>query len=307
MPELPEVETVRLGLVPVLVGHRLVHIEARRPNLRFALPERFSDRLAGQLIERLERRAKYMVGYFEGGEALVMHLGMTGRFTIDYPSRLDAGEGLTGGATAGRQSLGDYVYRQGGDARHDHVVFHLAGGARVTYNDARRFGFMVLVAQSELDCHPLFKGLGPEPLGSTFTAAALASRSAGRKVNLKSLLMDQRVVAGLGNIYVSEALHRAGLSPNRGAATLAGRRGAPCARTEVLAEAIRTVLGDAIAAGGSTLRDYRHADGSQGAFQETFFVYGREGEPCRRGGCGGTIRRAVHGGRATFYCPRCQK
>jgi formamidopyrimidine-DNA glycosylase len=293
VPELPEVETVRLGLAPVLVGRKLVRVEARRPDLRFPLPERFSERLAGRRIERLERRAKYMVGVIEGGEALIMHLGMTGRFTVD-----GAGE---------RELPGRYVYAAGGDPRHDHVVFHLSDGARVTYNDARRFGFMVMVPERELDSHPLFKGLGPEPLGAGFSPAYLAARAAGRKVNLKSLLMDQRVVAGLGNIYVSEALHRASLSPDRASATLAKHNGEPQPRTHALVSAIRTVLEEAIAAGGSTLRDYRHADGSEGAFQEAFRAYDREGEPCRTQGCGGSIRRAIHGGRATFYCRRCQK
>lgn len=293
MPELPEVETVRRGLLPALAGRRLIRIEARRPDLRFPLPERFAERLEGRTIERLERRAKYMIASFEGGEALILHLGMTGRFTID------SGEH--------RSDPGRYLYAAGGDPRHDHVVFHMGGGVRVIYNDARRFGFMVLVPESGLEAHPLMSGLGPEPLGAAFTAEHLARRSAGKKVNLKSLLMDQRIVAGLGNIYVSEALHRAGLSPARKAATLSDRKRMPHERAERLVTAIRETLGDAIAAGGSTLRDYRHADGTEGAFQESFFVYDREGQACRQPGCGGTIRRVVHTGRSTFYCPSCQR
>lgn len=298
MPELPEVETVRLGLLPALAGRRLVRLEARRPDLRFPLPERFAERLEGRTILSLERRAKYMIATFEGGDALVLHLGMTGRFTIETAVQ--------------RSAPGSYIYAAGGDPRHDHVVFHMAGddsegGVRVTYNDARRFGFMVLVAEADLDAHPLMAGLGPEPLGAAFDASHLARRAAGKKVNLKSLLMDQRIVAGLGNIYVSEALHRAHLAPERKASTLADKKDLPHERAERLVSAIRATLADAIAAGGSTLRDYRHADGSQGAFQESFFVYDREGEACRQPGCGGTIRRAVHTGRSTFYCPRCQR
>lgn len=293
MPELPEVETVRRGLLSLLEGRRVERVESRRPDLRFPLPERFAERLAGRKVERLERRAKYLVARLEGGDNLVMHLGMTGRFSIERGTRNEA--------------LAPYVYGNGGDPRHDHVIFHLQGGARVVYNDARRFGYMLLVSQAETESHPLIKRLGVEPLGDDFSAAYVAERARGKKVNLKSFLMDQRVVAGLGNIYVSEALHRARLSPGRGARTLGDARGRPNGRAQALVVAVRAVLEEAIAAGGSTLKDYRQADGQRGAFQERFFVYGRDGEACLTPGCGGRIVRAVTAGRATFYCRRCQK
>jgi formamidopyrimidine-DNA glycosylase len=295
MPELPEVETVRRGLHPVLVGHVIQHVEQHRPDLRFPLPERFTEQLRGDRIDVLARRGKYLLAHLSGGSVLVMHLGMTGRFTVKPEPSAAAGK------------MGSFVHDAGGLARHDHVVFHMAGGAVVTYNDARRFGFMLLVPASELDQHPLFRTMGAEPLGNEFNAAYLAARAAGRSVDLKAFLMDQRIVAGLGNIYVCEALHRAGLNPNRAARTLADRKGRPAARAEALALAVTTVLTEAIAAGGSTLRDYRHADGELGYFQHAFAVYGRTGEPCPRPGCGGIVRRAVHAGRSTFFCPVCQK
>lgn len=293
MPELPEVETVRRGLVPHLEGATITRVEMRRADLRFPLPERFAARVAGKRIERLERRAKYLVAVLSDGAALVMHLGMTGRFTV----------------SKGRAHtlLGEYVFPSGSDAKHDHVIFHLSDGTRVVYNDPRRFGFMVLMAEDERATHGLFRALGTEPLGDGLTADYLAARAAGRKVNLKAFLMDQRNIAGLGNIYVCEALHAAGLSPDRGARSLSDRREKATDRARRLVPAITSVLEKAISAGGSTLRDYRQADGSSGAFQESFAVYGREGEPCLRPGCGGTIRRKVHSGRATFYCPKCQR
>jgi formamidopyrimidine-DNA glycosylase len=293
VPELPEVETVRRGLEPVLAGAKVRRVEARRPDLRFPLPERFAARLEGRTVERLERRAKYLVAVLSGGEALVMHLGMTGRFTIATQSRAAL--------------LGEYVYPAGADPKHDHVVFHLGNGARIIYNDPRRFGFMVMMAEAERSTHPLFKNMGVEPLGPELTPDYLAGRAAGRKVNLKSFLMDQRHVAGLGNIYVSEALHRAGLSPDRAARFLSDRRGKPTDRAHALIPAITSVLDQAIAAGGSTLKDYRHADGETGAFQESFAVYDREGCACQRPGCRGVIRRTVHTGRATFACTMCQR
>lgn len=291
MPELPEVETVRRGLEPVLVGRALLRVDARRPDLRFPLPAKFAARLEGRVFERLDRRAKYLVGHLDSGEALIMHLGMTGRFTIS-----------SGGDD---HALGQYVYDQAGDPRHDHVVFHFPDDLAVVYNDPRRFGFMVMTRSDELERHPLFRELGPEPLSEALTADYLSARAAGKKVNLKAFLMDQHVVAGLGNIYVSEALFRARLSPDRAASSLAARGGA--ARAANLVRSIKDVLDDAIAAGGSTLRDYRHADGSRGGFQEKFFVYDREGERCQRNGCRGVLRRAVHQGRATFYCAVCQR
>ncbi len=285
MPELPEVEIVRRGLVPALVGQRFASVETRRASLRFPFPERFAGRLAGQRVLALGRRAKYLVASLSGGTALIMHLGMTGRFTTSSCS-----------PPAG----------QGGDPRHDHVLFIMENGAAVVYNDPRRFGFMTLAPEMGLERHALFENLGPEPLGDLFDAAYLARRARGRAVDLKAFLMDQRVAAGLGNIYVSEALHRAGLSPNRAAASLARRNGDPAERAIRLAPAIRSVLEEAIAAGGSTLKDYRHADGALGYFQHSFRVYGRDGAPCLRPGCGGAVRRGVHGGRATFWCGTCQ-
>jgi formamidopyrimidine-DNA glycosylase len=224
-----------------------------------------------------------------------MHLGMTGRFTVHAKGKMQDFE------------LGDFVYATGSDAKHEHVVFHLSGGERVSYSDPRRFGYMLLEPAAQLEAHPLFRGLGAEPLGADLTPAYLARRAAGRRSNLKAFLMDQRIVAGLGNIYVCEALFRAGLAPTRLASTLARRSGAPTAHAERLVAAIRAVLKQAIAAGGSTLRDYRRADGSEGGFQRAFSVYGREGQPCVRPGCRGIVRRTIQGARSTFHCPVCQR
>lgn len=299
MPELPEVETVRRGLEPELVGRRLVRVEQRRPDLRFPLPERFAERLAGRRITGLRRRAKYLIAEIEADEMLVMHLGMSGRFTISPASVAQAN---------GTPVPPGIVTRETAPvAKHDHIVFHTDHGSVVTYNDARRFGFMLLVAAAELENHPLFAALGPEPLGNALNAPYLASRASGRKTDLKAFLMDQRNIAGLGNIYVCEALYRAGLSPGRSASSLATRSSAPTIRAERLVPAIVGVLTDAIAAGGSSLRDYRQASGELGYFQHTFAVYGREGEPCARPGCTGTVRRITQAGRSTFYCPRCQR
>lgn len=295
MPELPEVETVRRGLAPVMEGRRIARIDQRRPDLRFPLPERFGDRLAGRRIELLGRRAKYLMATIEGGEVLAMHLGMTGRFTIAMP-----------GGPNGRQ-LGEFTHEAGGDPAHDHVVFHLEGGATVTYNDARRFGYMTLIPAAELDRHPHFSGLGIEPLGDALTADFLATAARGRKSDLKAFLMDQRIIAGLGNIYVCEALHRAGLDPRKAAGTLTRKSGRPAERAMRLAPQIKSVLEAAVAAGGSTLRDYRQTDGALGYFQHTFTVYGREGEACTKAGCVGTVHRIVQAGRSTFFCPRCQR
>jgi len=293
MPELPEVETVRRGLAPVLVGHRFARVEQRRADLRFPLPHDFARRLRGRTVERLQRRAKYLLAFLSDGEVLLMHLGMTGRFTIAAPD--------------GTRKPGRFVRAAGAAAKHDHVVFHMQDGATITYNDARRFGFMLLIPEGELDAHPLMRGLGVEPLGPELTPDYLARRAAGRAVDLKAFLSDQRVIAGLGNIYVCEALFRAGLAPKRPAASLATKTGRPTERARRLVEAIRAVLKDAIAAGGSSLRDYRHADGALGTFQHTFAVYGREEQPCTRAGCSGTVRRIVQAGRSTFFCPKCQR
>ena len=293
MPELPEVETVRRGLAPVLVGSRVAKLDARRPDLRFPLPEQFARRVAGQKIVGLERRAKYLIARLSGGEDLVMHLGMTGRFSIIHDGHVDR--------------PGDYIHETGPDPAHDHVVLHLSDGTQVVYNDPRRFGFMVMMPHELRGEHALFRKLGVEPLSDELTAQYLASRALGKKVNLKAFLMDQHVIAGLGNIYVSEALYQARLSPDRAASSLATARGASTDKAVRLVAAIKDVLERAIAAGGSTLRDYRAADGQKGAFQERFSVYDREDTACSTGNCKGKIRRAVHSGRATFYCPRCQR
>jgi formamidopyrimidine-DNA glycosylase len=325
MRELPEVETVRQGLEPVMRGRRFVHVTQRRKDLRFPLPERFAERLTGRKVERLDRRAKYILIHLDGAEVLAVHLGMTGRFSVKLPrtpSPRKRGEGRqlapapataphpnplpTEGWGEGTQ-LGDYTYEHGHDAKHDHLVFEMSGGARVTFNDARRFGYMTLIPEKDLASDAFFRGLGVEPLGADLDPAYLARRALGKKTDLKAFLMDQRIVAGLGNIYVCEALFRADLSPFKPAARLATRTGRPTPAAARLVPAVKAVLQDAIRAGGSTLRDYKRADGSVGAFQNEFQVYGREGEPCARRGCRGIVRRKTQGGRSTFYCPACQR
>jgi formamidopyrimidine-DNA glycosylase len=295
MPELPEVETVRSGLEPVLSGRSFVRVEQRRKDLRFPLPERFAERLTGRRVLRLGRRAKYILVHLDRDEVLAMHLGMTGRLIV------------SNGAATRDLTLGQYVYEHGKDAKHDHLVFTMSGGAVITYNDARRFGYMRLIPEAALGQDALFAGLGVEPLSEGLTGAYLARRALGRKTDLKALLMDQRIVAGLGNIYVCEALFRAGLSPWKPAARLAIRIARPTPAAERLATEIKAVLSDAIRAGGSTLRDYKRTDGTSGLFQNQFGVYGREGEPCARRGCRGTVRRKTQGGRSTFYCGVCQR
>ena len=287
MPELPEVETVRRGLQPVLEGARLSRVEQRRPDLRFAFPDGFVQRLTGATITALERRAKYLLARLDRGDTLVMHLGMTGRFEIDEP----------GGP---RQRPGDFVHAPASDPKHAHVLFMTEAGATVTYSDPRRFGFMGLVETARLDQHPWFSAMGPEPLGPDFDAGVLIEAFKGRKQTAKTLLLDQRVVAGLGNIYVCEALHRSGISPIKPAALISK------AKIKILTAAIKDVLAEAIEAGGSTLRDYAGADGTLGYFQHTFRAYGREGEPCVTPSCGGVIERTVQAGRSTFFCPVCQ-
>ena len=293
MPELPEVETVRSGLEPILQGRRILRVEQRRKDLRFPLPERFAERLAGRRISRLERRAKYILVHLDKGEVLAIHLGMTGRFSVDRKDK--------------QSKLGEFAHEHGHDAKHDHVVFTISGGAIVTYNDARRFGYMTLIPTAEIARDAFFRGLGVEPLGDDLNAAYVASRALGKKTDCKAFLMDQRIVAGLGNIYVCEALFRAGLDPSKGAARLATGTGKPTPAAQRLVTAIKAVLQDAIHAGGSTLRDYRQANGDIGTFQKAFAVYGREGEPCMKPGCRGTVRRKTQGGRSTFYCPACQR
>ena len=295
MPELPEVETVRLGLEPVLRGRRIVRVEQRRKDLRFPFPARFAERLAGRKVIKLDRRAKYILIHLDAAEVLAVHLGMTGRFSVSRQSARDAAQ------------LGEYTHEHGHDAKHDHLVFTMSGGAVVTYNDARRFGYMTLIPESEIAHDAFFRGLGVEPLGDELTPAYLAARARGRKSDLKAFLMDQRIVAGLGNIYVCEALFRAGLNPWKLAGRIATRTGKPTPGAGRLVTAIKAVLQDAIRAGGSTLRDYKQANGELGAFQHSFEVYGREGKPCARRGCRGTVRRKTQGGRSTFYCPACQR
>jgi formamidopyrimidine-DNA glycosylase len=285
MPELPEVETVRGGLAPVLEGQRLARVEARRPDLRFPLPENFVQQLTGAKVLRLERRAKYLLARLDREDTLVMHLGMSGRFEIARPE--------------GSERPGRFRYAPDPDPKHAHVVFDTEAGARVTYYDPRRFGYMALVNTATLHLHPWFAGLGPEPLSDAFDAAHLKAAWAGRKQGPKTLLLDQRIVAGLGNIYVCEALHRARISPFKPAG------GVSKPRLEVLVGAIRDVLGEAIAAGGSTLRDFAQTDGALGYFQHRFRVYDRAGDPCPT--CGTPIQRLVQSNRSSFFCPHCQR
>jgi formamidopyrimidine-DNA glycosylase len=285
MPELPEVETVRGGLAPVLEGHRLTRVEARRPDLRFPLPENFVQQLTGAVVVSLQRRAKYLLARLDREDTLVMHLGMSGRFEITRPE--------------GTVRPGEFHYAPDPDPKHAHIVFETDEGARVTYYDPRRFGYMSLVNTATLNLHPWFAGLGPEPLSAEFDASRLKACFKDRKQGPKTLLLDQRIVAGLGNIYVCEALNRARISPFKPA----GRISKP--RLEKLVAEIRAVLREAIAAGGSTLRDFAQTDGALGYFQHRFRTYDREGEPCLNR-CGGTIARKLQGGRSTFYCPVCQ-
>jgi formamidopyrimidine-DNA glycosylase len=285
MPELPEVETVRMGLAPVLVGARLARVEARRPDLRFPFPEGFVQRLTGARVDGLERRGKYLLAALDRRLTLLVHLGMTGRFDI-----ADSGKHTDGLAVA-----------MPADPKHAHVVFETDAGRRITFFDPRRFGFMDLIEDDALGADPRLAGLGPEPLAGAFDPARLAIAFAGRRQGAKTLLLDQRVVAGLGNIYVCEALFRARVSPTRAAGELRTRE------LERLVAAVRDVLTEAIAKGGSTLRDFASADGELGYFQHSFRVYDREHEPCASPRCKSVVCRIVQAGRSTFYCPVCQK
>jgi formamidopyrimidine-DNA glycosylase len=287
MPELPEVETVRRGLAPAMEGARIAKVEVRHRGLRWPIAKDFEKRLQGQTVTSVGRRAKYLIVDLSSGDVLVMHLGMSGSF------RVNDGK------------IAKYHHEKSKSTAHDHVVFHMSNGTVVTFNDPRRFGSMKLVARTKIDEEPLLRSIGPEPLGNEFDAALLAKAVAGKKTSLKAALLDQRVVAGLGNIYVCEALFRARLSPKRQASTIADRKGKPNERAIALVNAIKAVLHDAIKAGGSSLRDHRRADGSLGDFQHNFLVYDREGKPCP--GAEGTVKRIVQGGRSTFYCPSCQK
>jgi formamidopyrimidine-DNA glycosylase len=301
MPELPEVETVRRGLQPVMEGSKIVKAEARRKDLRFPFQKDFVARLDGQTVTGLGRRAKYLLADLASGDVLLMHLGMSGSFRVIKDD--------------GNDMPGRFHHPRSEDRAHDHVVFHMSSGAAVIFNDPRRFGYMKIVARKAIEEEPLLKGLGPEPLGNEFDANMLARSCADRKTSLKAALLDQRVVAGLGNIYVCEALYRAHLSPRRLAATLAtkaGERkgvagGEPTDHAERLVGAIHAVLNQAIKAGGSSLRDHRQTTGELGYFQHSFQVYDREGEKCQTAGCGGIVKRFTQNGRSTFWCPKCQK
>ncbi|WP_353185322.1 bifunctional DNA-formamidopyrimidine glycosylase/DNA-(apurinic or apyrimidinic site) lyase [Bosea sp. (in: a-proteobacteria)] len=294
MPELPEVETVRRGLEPAMAGERFARVALRRPDLRFPLPERFSERLTGRRVEALSRRAKYLIADLDDGNALVMHLGMSGRFIVEAPGTPPSEPGA-------------YYNEIGRHLIHDHVVFEMGTGARVTYNDVRRFGFMDLVPRPDLATSKHFAGMGIEPLGNELSGETLAKLFSGKVAPLKAALLDQRLVAGLGNIYVCEALFRAGLHPQAEAGSIATPTGRPRDKAHELARIIREVLEEAVAAGGSTLRDFAHADGSLGYFQHRFKVYDREGEICVTPGCGKLVKRLVQSGRSTFYCESCQR
>jgi formamidopyrimidine-DNA glycosylase len=301
MPELPEVETVRRGLQPAMEGAKIVKAEARRKDLRFPFQKDFVARLEGQIVTGLGRRAKYLMADLASGDVLLMHLGMSGSFRV---VRADAAN-----------TPGQFHHPRNEQRAHDHVMFRMSSGADVIFNDPRRFGYMKIIARQALEDEPLLKGLGPEPLGNEFDAKMLARACASKKTSLKAGLLDQRVVAGLGNIYVCEALFRAHLSPRRLAATLAtkaGQRkgvagGEPTDHAKRLVTAIHAVLNQAIKAGGSSLRDHRQTSGELGYFQHSFQVYDREGEKCQSAGCGGIVRRFTQNGRSTFWCPKCQK
>ena len=293
MPELPEVETVRRGLQPVMEGVRIARVEARRGDLRFPFQKDFVARLEGKTITALWRRAKYLLADLSSGDVLLMHLGMSGSFRV-----------MKGADT---HAPGAFHHPRGEARTHDHVVFHMASGAMISFNDPRRFGYMKIFPRPEIEDEPFLRGLGPEPLSNAFDAAMLAAGCVGKKTSLKAALLDQRVVAGLGNIYVCEALFRSHLSPKRAASTLADRRGGPTDRARHLVDAIHVVLNQAIEAGGSSLRDHRQTSGELGYFQHSFRVYDREGDRCHTKGCGGTVKRFVQNGRSTFWCPTCQK
>jgi len=293
MPELPEVETVRRGLQPAMEGAKIVKADVRRKDLRFPFQKDFVARLEGQTVTGLGRRAKYLMADLSSGDVLLMHLGMSGSFRV-----VNDDHGHT---------PGQFHHPRTEDRAHDHVVFHMSSGAAIVFNDPRRFGYMKVIGRRAIEEEPLLRDLGPEPLGNEFDADMLARACANKKTSLKAALLDQRVVAGLGNIYVCEALFRAHLSPRRLAATLATKKGETTEHARRLVDAIHAVLNQAIKAGGSSLRDHRQTSGELGYFQHSFQVYDREGEKCQSKGCGGIVRRFVQNGRSTFWCPKCQK
>jgi formamidopyrimidine-DNA glycosylase len=283
MPELPEVETVRRGLTPAMEGVVIERADVNRPDLRWPFPERMAERLTGQRVDRLRRRSKYILADLSSGETLLIHLGMSGCMTVSG------------------DPLGQFVHDYPMPEKHDHVVFHMANGARVTFNDPRRFGAMDLLPTATAEDHKLLSVLGPEPLGNDFHEQHLIDAFKGKNTPVKSALLDQGIVAGLGNIYVCEALYRGKVSPRRKAGQISA------SRVAALVPIIRQVLQDAIEAGGSSLKDFRQADGELGYFQHSFDVYGREGEPCRTQGCGAEIKRITQSGRSSFYCAQCQR
>lgn len=287
MPELPEVETVRRGLAPHLDGALIETLVLNRADLRFPFPSDLVQRVSGRRVLTLGRRAKYLLIPLNSGETLILHLGMSGRMIVE--------RGGEAGATA------EFHHDVPRLKQHDHVIFRLEGGTQVVFNDPRRFGSLDLQPSDRLEETPSLAALGLEPLGNALNRDALAGLLAGRRTPMKAALLDQRLIAGLGNIYVCEALHRSRIAPTRPAGSLAGRE------VDALVIAIRDVLAEAIEAGGSTLRDFRHEDGSLGYFQHAFRVYGREGEPCPTPGCRGLVRRLVQSGRSTFHCLECQR
>ncbi|MBT5295234.1 MAG: bifunctional DNA-formamidopyrimidine glycosylase/DNA-(apurinic or apyrimidinic site) lyase [Octadecabacter sp.] len=283
MPELPEVETVCKGLIPSMQGQVITRADVNRPDLRWPFPDNMAIRLNGAKVTALRRRSKYVLADLSTGETLIIHLGMSGRMTVSG------------------DPLGQFHHDHPAAEKHDHVVFHMGNGSRVTFNDARRFGAMDLALTATLEDHWLIKSIGPEPLGNTFNEAYLIDVLANKNTPIKTALLDQRIIAGLGNIYVCEVLHRARVNPKRKAGQLSKTRVA------TLVPIIRDVLSEAIAAGGSSLKDYRQADGELGYFQHGFQAYDREDQPCQTSDCGGTIARIVQSGRSTFYCPKCQR
>lgn len=283
MPELPEVETVMRGLAPSMEGVCIERVDVNRPDLRWPFPELMGERLAGQKVLGLRRRSKYILADLASGESLLIHLGMSGRMTVSG------------------DPLGQFVHEHPQLEKHDHVVIWMQGGARIAFNDPRRFGAMDLLPTEGAERHPLLAKLGPEPLGNTFSDSYLAEALAGRRTPMKSALLDQGIIAGLGNIYVCEVLHKTGISPTRQAGKVSR------AKLEQVVRAVRDVLQSAIAAGGSSLRDFKQASGELGYFQHQFSVYDREGAPCQSPDCKATIKRIVQSGRSTFYCPRCQR